>query len=179
MKTPALSLAIAYCLLATVKLFGADQPSLDPHLEPLRPLLGKSWKGTFENSKADRPVVDVMQWERALNGKAVRILHSINDGDYGGETIIQWDERKQSLAYHYFPTAGFSTVGTMTVKDGKITSHESVEGSAGGVTEVRATSELLPDETVHVKAEYLKDDKWQPGHEATYHSDPAAKVIFK
>jgi hypothetical protein len=34
--------------------------------------------------------------------------------------------------------------------------HEDVKGSANGVTEVRATSELLPDGKFHVKAEYLR-----------------------
>ena len=179
MKTLIFSFAIAYCLLATINLSGADQPSLDPHLEPLRLLLEKTWKGTFESGKTEKPTVDVMHWERALNGKAVRILHSINDGDYGGETIVIWNEKDRVLTYHYFTTAGFTTAGTMTVKDGKITTHEVVEGNAGGVTEVRGTSELLPDDTVHVKAEYLKEGDWRPGHEATYRKDPAAKVVFK
>jgi hypothetical protein len=177
MKTRTIVLTIAYCLLAAGSLVAADQP-LDPHLEPLRPLLEKTWKGNFEKGKADHPTIDVMRWERALNGKAVRVLHSINDGDYGGETIIRWDEKKQVLAYHYFTTADFTTVGQMTAKDGKMTTHETVEGSVG-VTEVRGTSELLPDGALHVTAEYLKDGRWQPGHEVTYHTDPAAKVVFK
>ncbi|HKX63568.1 MAG TPA: hypothetical protein VJS65_17050, partial [Verrucomicrobiae bacterium] len=41
--------------------------TLDPHLEPLRPLLGKTWRGPFKNSKPEKPVVDIMRWERALN----------------------------------------------------------------------------------------------------------------
>lgn len=60
----------------------ADQPTLDPHLEPLRPLLDTTWKATFPNSTPEKPIVDVARWERALNGKAIRILHSINDGTY-------------------------------------------------------------------------------------------------
>jgi hypothetical protein len=175
----ALSLALAYGLLAAVKLVAADQPPLDSHLEPLRPLLEKTWKGSSQNGEAEKPVVDVMRVERALNGKAVRILHSVNDGVYGGETIIRWDEKKQALTYHYFTTADFTTIGTMTAKDGKITTHEDVEGGAGGITEVRSTSELLPNGDYHVKAEYRKDGQWQPGHEFTYRVDPEAKVVFK
>jgi hypothetical protein len=34
----------------------------NPHLEPLRPLLGKTWKGAFSNSKPDNPTVDVARW---------------------------------------------------------------------------------------------------------------------
>ncbi|PYL41545.1 MAG: hypothetical protein DME29_10475, partial [Verrucomicrobia bacterium] len=70
----------------------AEELPLNAHLEPLRPLLEKTWKGTFKDSKPDKPTVDVQRWERALNGQAIRILHSINDGAYGGETLLIWDE---------------------------------------------------------------------------------------
>ena len=167
------------CLSATINLSGADQPSLAPQLEPLRPLLDKTWKGVFKNSTPEKPIVDISRWERALNGKAVRVLHSVNDGAYGGETIFMWDEKKQAVTYHYFTTADFMTVGSMSFKDGKLITHEVVAGSAGGVTEVRGTSELLPDGVFRVKTEHLKDGEWQLGREVTYNQDPAAKVVFK
>ena len=167
------------CLSATMNLSGADQPSLAPQLEPLRPLLDKTWKGVFKNSTPEKPIVDISRWERALNGKAVRVLHSVNDGAYGGETIFMWDEQKQAVTYHYFTTAGFMTVGSMSFKDEKMITHEVVAGSAGGVTEVRGTSELLPDGVFRVKTEHLKDGEWQLGREVTYNQDPAAKVVFK
>jgi hypothetical protein len=157
----------------------AEPLGLDAHLEPLRPWLGKTWKGEFKNSKPDKPVIDVARWERALNGKAVRILHSINDGIYGGETILVWDETKQSLTYHYFTTAGFVTQGTVRFKDGAVLTHEVVSGNANGVTEVRGQTEMRPDGTFQVKTEHFKDGKWTPGHEATYREDAAANVVFK
>lgn len=157
----------------------ADMASLDEHLEPLRPFLGKTWKGHFKNSTPEKPQVDVARWERALNGKAVRVLHSINDGVYGGESIILWDEKKKSLSYYYFTTAGFYTTGSITLAEGKFISHEVVAGSADGVTEVKATTELRGDGTMHSKSEYLKEGKWVPGHEVTYKEDPKAEVVFK
>src|SRR6185503_11687385 len=86
-------------LCAGLSLLAADKPSLDSHLEPLRPLLDKTWKGAFKDSTPDKPIVDVMRWERALNGNAVRVVHSINNGNYGGETIIRWDEKQQVVTY--------------------------------------------------------------------------------
>src|SRR6267143_3720101 len=136
---------------AKLSLAGADKPSLDPHLEPLQPLLDKTWRGTFKNSNPEKPTIDIARWERALNGKAVRILHSVNEGKYGGETMVMWDEQKQSLTYHYFTTAGFMTTGTMAFKDGKVVTHELVHGRAKGVTEVRGTSEIRADGTFQVK----------------------------
>lgn len=169
---------LAACALAST-LSAAEAPDLDSHLEPLRPWLGKTWRGEFKNSTPEKPVVDVSRWERALNGKAVRILHSINDGVYGGESIIVWDEKKKALAYYYFTTAGFMTTGTMTINAGKIISHEVVSGSAGGTSEVRATTEMRADGTYHVTAEYLKDGGWTIGRETTYKVDAAATVVFK
>lgn len=179
MKSFRLYLATAVSMAASLALLRADQPSLDPHLEILRPLLEKTWKGHFKDSTPEKPMVDVARWERALNGRAVRILHSVNDGVYGGETLITWDEDQKSLVYHYFTTTSHNTTGKMSTKDGRFVTDELVSGNAGGVTEVRATSELLADGRFHVKAEYLKNGEWSPGHEITYKEDASAKVVFK
>jgi hypothetical protein len=168
-----ISLAIASSVAA------ADQPALDPHLEFLQPWLDKTFKSESKEPSSGKPTTDVARWERALNGKAVRITHSINDGVYGGEVIVRWDEEKQTVCYHYFTTDTFWTEGTMTFKDGKITSHEFVKGKAGGVTEVHATLEMQTDGSYLQKSEILKDGKWTPGREALYRPDPAARVIFK
>jgi len=173
--------ALAATAGLTLKVAAADGPALDPHLETLRPLLEKTWKQISEPQpgSTNKPALDVARWERALNGRAIRILHSINDGLYGGESIIMWDETKQAVTYHYFTTATFTTTGTMTFKDGKIIVHEIVNGNAGGITEVRGEFEQRSDGTYHVKAEHLKDGKWSPGREATYREDATAKVVFK
>jgi hypothetical protein len=64
-----------------LNLQGAEsQATLNPHLEVLRPLLGKTWKGILNGSKPENPTVDIARWERALNGQAVRLLLSINQG---------------------------------------------------------------------------------------------------
>jgi hypothetical protein len=171
----------AVCLAATLSAAGevSVKPSLNSHLEPLRPLLGKTWKGEFVGSKPDQPTVDIARWERALNGQAVRLLHSINHGVYGGETLFIWDDKRQAVVYYYFTTASFMTTGTLEVKDGNLVTHEEVKGNAGGVTEVRSTSQILPNGKLHVKAEHLKAGHWTLGHEVTYEEDPSSEVVFK
>jgi hypothetical protein len=67
----------------------------------------------------------------------------------------------------------------MTINEDKVTSHEVVTGSAEGVTEVQAMSEIGADGTIHTKSEYLKEGKWVPGHEVVYKEDPKAEVVFK
>jgi hypothetical protein len=157
----------------------AEEPPLNAHLEVFRPLLEKTWKGTFANSPPDKPVVDVQKWERTLNGQAVRVLHSINQGAYGGETMFIWDDQHKTIVYYYFTTENFMTTGTLQAENEKFITHENVKGDASGITEARATSELLPDGKFHVKAEYLKNGKWTPGHECTYQQAPEAQIVFK
>lgn len=155
----------------------ADELPLDPHLESLRPWLGKVWKGELKGG--EKSMIDVSRWERALNGKAVRILHSVNDGIYGGESIVMWDEVKKTIVYHYFTTAGFTTHGTMTFKDGVLHTREMVSGQANDVTEVRGQTRRQPDGGFKIKTEYLKNGKWVPGRESVYREDPTAEVRFK
>jgi hypothetical protein len=178
MNPKQITLLVTFAAVA-LGLAGADTPSLNPHLAPLQPLLGKTWKGTFKNSKPDQPVTDVARWERALNGQAVRQVHSINRGAYGGETMFIWDEKKHAVAYYYFTTEGYMTTGTLEVKDAHFVTSEHVTGDADGVTEVRGTSEIQPDGKFHVKAEYFKQGQWVTGHEVTYEEDPASEVVFK
>ena len=176
MKPVFLFLALSLQLALTVS--ATEEGTLDANLEPLRPWLGKTWKSDPIES-GGKTTVDVSHWERALNGKAIRMLHSINNGEYGGETIATWDEKKKSIVYQYFTTAGFSTTGTIKAEDGKIITHEIVTGNAGGVTEVRGTAEIKPDGTYRIKTEYLKDGKWEPARDAVYREDPSATVVFK
>jgi hypothetical protein len=117
---------VAALLAALAVPAAARAAELSARLAPLKPFLDKTWRGAFPESKPEKPVVDVSRFEAALNGQAVRNLHSINDGEYGGETMIVWDQEKQGLVYYYFTTAGFYTAGTMRAEDGALVSHEVV-----------------------------------------------------
>jgi hypothetical protein len=172
MRAPPLLLVLFVCSSLA---HGAD--TLAKELEPLRPFIGKTWKGQFTNSTPEKPRVDVAKWERALNGQAVRIIHSVNDGSYGGESIIMWSAKNQRLEYHYFTTAGFMTHGTMKVDGKKLITRETVTG--GEVTDVEATNELTAEGKLRVTAQYFKDGKPAGGRAMTYEEAPNAQVIFR
>jgi hypothetical protein len=152
---------------------------LDKHLADLEPYVGKTFRGEFTDAASGKSSTDVQRWEATLGGKAVRVTHSLNEGQYGGETFIFWDSKAAAVTFYYFTTGGFFTHGTMTFADGVVTAHEKVEGESGGITEVRSRSRVLEDGRLHTKSEYLKDGQWVPGHEITYVEAPEAKVIFK
>jgi hypothetical protein len=176
----AIRLAALACLLLAAGLAQAQPPAesyLDEHLAGFRPFLGKTFRGELKDSTPAQPMVDVSHWEIALAGKAVRNLHSLNDGAYCGETLIFWDSTTQSLIYYYFTSGGFYTQGTMRLEGTTFIAHEKVTGEVEGITEVRATGELLADGTLKTSSEYLKNGEWVPGHGAVYREAPDAKVI--
>jgi hypothetical protein len=172
-------LAVALAAVAALAAAPLHAVELDPRLAPLAPLVGKTWRGEMSAPGAARKVVDVQRFEAALNGRVVRSLHSINDGEYGGETLFVWDDDKKAIVYTYFTTAGFYTTGSLEQGKGVLQFHEHVRGTAAGVREVRATSRLLPDGRLHVKSSHLKDGKWVDGHEVSYSEDAQAVVRFK
>ena len=172
-------ISVAALLVTLVLPAAARAAELDPHLAPLGLLVGKTWRGVFPKSTPEKPVVDVSRFEAALNGQAVRNLHSINDGEYGGETLMVWDKEKQAIGYYYFTTAGFYTTGIIQPESDGFTSHEIVKGDANGVTAVKATSRVRPDGRLHAHTEYLKQGKWVEGRDIDYVEAPDARVKFR
>lgn len=188
LRAPIVANMIRYFLLLGV-LAGAalaaetNSVSLAKELESFRPFL-KTWKGTFIGGKNPNPASDVCRFERALNGQAIRVLHSVNEGVYGGETMIVFNGDSKKIETYYFTTSADVSQGTMEIdKGGAITSVETFKGESSdpnSVTKARATSKLLPDGRLHVKSEYLKKSgDWVPGHEIIYSEAPKAEVVFK
>jgi hypothetical protein len=157
----------------------APVDSLNEHLQPFKSYLNRTWKGTFIGESGQPPMYDIARWERILNGQAIRMMHSVNKGIYGGETILFWDKSKKSLVYYYFTTAGFFTQGTMSVAEGKWVAHEYVANNANGITEVRSTSEFRADGSMFTVAEFLQNGSWVPGHSIEYVEEPGAEMIFR
>jgi hypothetical protein len=175
LRTLTMSLLVA-TIVTTYGLHAAE-PKLDEHLAPFAPFVGKTWRGEFKNATKEKPQFDVSRWDVALKGKAIRILHSVNNGIYGGESLVMWDPTKKSLVSFYFTTAGFFTEATIEFKDGKMFSREIVRGQQSGITEVEATTELTGGQ-MHVKSRYLKNGQWIDGRETTYIEAPEAKVVL-
>ena len=169
-----------FLLLSSITI-AAEPATLHPKLEPLRPYLDQHWQGDLSQPGSDKMVIDRSYWNRALNGQAIKTVHSINNGDYGGESFIFWDESKQSLAYYYFTTAGFFTHGTMQfdTKLGQIVAVEKVENNQNGITEVKSYSRIMPDGTMLVKSTYLQNGQWVEGHSATYRKVAQQEIVFR
>ena len=141
--------------------------SLVKELQVFEPYFG-TWQADFVVPKGQPAMQDVSKWERALNGTAIRTLHSINDGMYGGESLIFWDETKQSLVFYYFTTAGFYTQGSMEVlPNGAFVAYEDVTGNKDGITKVKSTSQFVDGE-FKVSTQYLKNGEWTAPESRSY-----------
>jgi hypothetical protein len=167
--------AAVLAVLAACAAPAAAQTPARPWLDWFKPLVGRTWKATMPNG-----AVDVHRFELILNGQVVRTVHSVNDGAYGGEALVYWDEEKQGVASHYVTTAGFFTTATIRFEDGAMISHEIVHGGgASGVREVKAESRVTPDGRLVVRAQRLKDGQWSAAGERTYVEDAKAEVRFR
>ncbi len=162
-----------------VDLHATETGTLSAELEPLRPFLATTWRGNLSEGQGKQSI-DVSQWRRALNGTAIKIVHSVNNGEYGGESMLFWDKERQSLIYYYFTTAGFYTQGTMKYDPAtkQLIAEELVKGNADGISKVRSTS-MIEDGKLKTKAEYLQNDVWVKGHSAVYLPDESATIQFK
>lgn len=157
----------------------AKSTELSEPLKPLAAFLG-TWQSEFATADG-KTLSDVANWQRALNGKAIRTLHSINNGVYGGESLIFWDAKKSSLVFYYFTTADFYTTGTIeVVSDREFVAYEDVSGDgpmSKGITKVKSTSKLV-EGGLTVTTSYLKHGSWTTPELRRYKASDK-QVIFK
>ncbi|QDP02891.1 hypothetical protein FNC98_03415 [Thalassotalea sp. PS06] len=152
-----------------------QQGELHPKLAMFKPYLG-GWQSDMGKNQQGEQMTDVSVWQRALNGNALRTLHSINDGAYGGESLIFWDESEKKVKFYYFTTASFYTSGWMEITgDNEFTAYEDVSGSEQGITQVKSTSELSENK-ITVSTSYLKNGEWtKPQMRVYVRSEKAVK----
>lgn len=175
-------LLLSVMLLVPTTSQAGEEPDLHPQLEFFRPYLDTYWIGELSRSEGTAKSIDRSHWQRALNGQAIKTMHSINDGEYGGESMIFWDDKKQSLAYYYFTTAGFYTHGTMSfdAETNVLEAYEQVENNANGITAVKSRSTFdLEAGTLTTHSQYLQGDEWKAGHSAVYRLAGPQEIIFQ
>ena len=159
-----------YCLLSISWITAEDHPNsnLSEHLVGFYSYLGNTYEGNFINSTKENPMIDILSFERALNGSAIKMIHSVNDGEFGGETIIMWDSEKNSLRSWYFTSAGSLTLQDVEVNGEKFISIEDVSNNQNGITKVKTIIELLHGNKLQKRTKYLMDNLWMEGNDMVY-----------
>lgn len=142
---------------------------------PFEPLIGRTWRGV---GIGPEPVEDVQRWEWALGGHAVRIVHSVNQGVYAGETLLFRDPETEGYVFHYFTTGGFHTTGVIVpTGTGSYRVSETVSGG-DRIREVGSTAELGEDGVLRVRSRFRTDEGWTEAGGFDYVEDEAAALIL-
>jgi hypothetical protein len=156
-------------LLVTAPVYAEE--TLNEHLLVLAPFIG-TWKAEVAEN-----TYDVSHYDWILGGKALRIMHSINDGAYGGEALVHWSEEKQAITFHYVTTSTFYTEGTISPTETGFEAHEVVHGNMDGIVETRSGYEMKDGE-IHVWSQLLKNGEWTEKETAIYAKAADAEVRF-
>ena len=151
---------------------------LSEHLTGLKPFIGNTYKGNFINSTKENPMIDVLSFERALNGNAVKVTHSVNNGEYGGETMVMWNSEKKGLQSWYFTSAGSLTIQNVQIKKDTFISIEDVAGNKNGITKVKTIIEVLHGNQIQKRTKYLMNNLWKDGSEIIYNKVNDLKPVF-
>ena len=141
--------------------------------------IGKTFSGEFYNSTKDKPLKDIIYFERILNGKAISISHSVNDGEYGGKYIIMWNAEKNIVESYFFSTGGEIILSKATIFANNITIVEDFSSNGNRIKKVKKIYKLNKDNTLENKIKYFINNVWVNSHSMKYVESDLAKVIYR
>lgn len=172
----ALAASVA-ALTASLPAMAQGLPAAEARAEdPFRPLyllIGRTWRGTGIGPDA---VEDIVRWEWAVGGHAVRAVHAVNGGVYGGETLIFPDRDSGRLIFHYFTSGGFHTTDDIAVAaDGSLEINEAVHG-VEGLESLRSTMRIATDGTYTTRGLVEREGQWVEFGGFDYRLDSRAQV---
>jgi copper(I)-binding protein len=142
---------------------------------PFHPLVGKSWRGA---ATAQPGVEDIQRWDWAVGGHAVRVVHSVNGGEYAGETLIFRDKDSGDYVFHYFTTGGFHTTGTMKATGPAAFDVDETVHGAAGIERLRSTAALGADGVYRVRSSAEQGGRWVEVGGFDYREDPSATPVL-
>ncbi len=179
---PILAVFAAVAVLTFVGAANAEKPAacaVKTAYEPMAPfakLAGRAWRG--EGTGPDgKPVVDIAKYEMILGGRAFQSTHKLENGTYGGRTIIFFDEGAKTYIFHYFTTAGFHTTGEIVPTETGFTAVEQVQNHPE-FAEVRSEA-FYGDKTIRVVSSHVTHDgEESEGEELVYKEIPSDGVLL-
>ena len=166
-------------IIFTLGSFLRSEKPISEHLRPFKALLGNRYQGKYSNPQDGRLMDEVQHWERTLNGNAIKMTHSINNGEYGGVTIFMFDPEFQVLRSWYFDTAGSVKTANINYFNEKIIITEDVSKNKNGITKVKTIIEILDNLMLLKKTKYLMKNLWVDGNEVLFRETKEFWPFFK
>ena len=153
--------------------------NLSSQLNGSERFIGKKFSGEFYNSTKDKPLKDIIYFERILNGKAISISHSVNDGEYGGKYIIMWNAEKNMVESYFFSTGGEIILSEATISANNIIIVVDFSKYGNRIKKVKKIYKLNKDGTLENKIKYFINNVWVNSHSMKYVQSDLARVNFK
>ncbi|ESQ74687.1 hypothetical protein ABAC402_13090 [Asticcacaulis sp. AC402] len=145
---------------------------------PLEAWAGKTWRGTGKGPAGGAPINDIQQWQWDLGGHAIRIVHSVNNGAYAGESVLFPAADGDGYVYTYVTTGGFYTTGIIRAGVGKgYVAEETVHG-VPGMGKLRSKGEIGADGVYRVRSSMEKDGQWVETGGFDYVEDATATPVL-
>ena len=152
---------------------------LSKHLLGFENFINKKFKGEFYNSTKENPLIDVIYFERILNGNAISISHSVNNGVYGGKSIIVWNSKNLKLESYYFSTGGEMIQSHVSTEKNEIVMVEDFSKNDNGIQKVKKIYRLGKDGILEYQIKYFMNNIWVNSHDMEYNESKSAEIIFQ
>ena len=152
---------------------------LSKHLLGFENFIDKKFKGEFYNSTKENPLIDVIYFERILNGNAISISHSVNNGVYGGKSIIVWNSKNLKLESYYFSTGGEMIQSHVSTEKNEIVMVEDFSKNDNGIQKVKKIYRLGKDGILEYQIKYFMNNIWVNSHDMEYNESKSAEIIFQ
>ncbi|GHF18990.1 hypothetical protein GCM10017044_11930 [Kordiimonas sediminis] len=154
-----------------------NAPALIDPLALLEPYTNRTWQHTVGTKGEPGYFNDISHWQTVMGGHAVLTRHSVNEGVYGGYTLIFYDAEASILRCTYVTNGGFYTECTIRQADDQIIVEETVKGTRRGPESVRSQI-AIEDGQMIVTSQYKTEKDWSDPEVRRYHENPTALVIF-
>lgn len=169
MKTLFRNLLTTIFILAIVCI-ASNAQSLQERLNPLKPFLGRTWKGDLKAPNGELISVSVRNFESIADGKVIKIIKKSEGKSDWGEGCFYWNDIEKKIAYFFIEGAGVFQTGFVKVENNAIT----IEGTMTWPTqmnpqvkqsyEFKNTFEFTSDGKMIDKWFMNAFGPWQPGH---------------
>lgn len=148
---------LAALLLTAAQPAGA--PALSARLQPLAPVVGSCWRGTFPDGRQ----TDTHCFTAIYGGAFVRDVHVVENapGPYSGETLYRWDGEASQIVFDYYASDGSHSDGVARPAANGVVFPEQAHRDLRGATMLIRSSWTFdgPDAYV-VLAERMQGETW-------------------
>jgi hypothetical protein len=145
-----------------------DNKILNRDLIKFENLVGKSFSADIENKIKDSIGLEIVKWELALDGNAVKIIQNININDLISESIIMFDNVDNQFSCWSFTSGGMTSKSKLLDKSKHVTFMEDVSHNNNSITKIRTEYKFVKN-NVYIRYKYfLINNVWTKGSKITF-----------